>query len=700
MLLHETMKDQFTSIIYTLMHPKRDEETFSILDPAQQFDEKRTDKAGIAQALNAAFLIALTDHKHPQSKQAKRFLIAMRDSSEWANIATFYLNGISLVHREIEHVCKDDLNFSDRLKSLSEWMSNKENLHNSEEVVERIWSVFFPEAHGILKHKEKCVNDLRAKRTVTITKPNAKPIINPAQEILFTSNVLLTIPSELKSLNDLPVNNQLKRKLGKIMSEPQLFSYDHPISFGIHPEKTELLYGLRGLKAAFDFEHKRGNLSYDEKPICLLSVSVTHDGLRNIAKTYLKEVFLHLKKLEDIDVYIFTEIDTQRIIEEILVPAAIHYLQNKDAKEVLSVFGVDGEYGRHYSFLKSIAAFWSIFIQPKIKATFKIDLDQVFPQKELVEQTGSSIFEHFRTSLWGAQGLDCNGQPLELGMIAGALVNEQDIGKSVFTPDVLFPNYTLSPDEYIFFSTLPQALSTEAEMMTQYTKNTLNGKRICIQRIHVTGGTNGILISSLRRYRPFTPSFIGRAEDQAYILSVLTNPGTKLGYVHKDGLIMRHDKQSCAQKTIQGSYINKMIGDYIRILYFSAYAKVLTNDIPTLKDSIDPFTGCFISKIPVSVTYLRFGLKAASFFAAKEEEHGLNFITIGAKRITKGLAFVNGKNSTLKHHYEKERIGWNLYYDTLSAIENALRNGESFALDLKRKAVSIINQCYEKFETK
>ena len=693
------MKEHLTSIIYTLIQPKRGKDTFFIFDPTQQLDEKRTDKSGIAQSLNAAFLIALADRKHPESKRAKRFLTRMRDSSEWANIATFYLNGIGLVHREIEDVCKDDPNFSERLKTLSEWISNNKNLNNTEETIEKLWTVFFPEGNDILANKQESVKGLRAKRTVTITELNSTPITDPAQQILFTSNVLLTIPSESESLNNLPLSDHLKEKLLKIISEPQLFSYDHPIRLGIDPEKTEVLYGLRGLETAFEFERDHGAMSCDAKPICVLSVSVTHRGIRNIAKRYLEELFFHSESLKNIDVYVFTEIDTQLIIDEILAPAAMHYVQRKDAKEFLNVFGVDGEYGKHYSFLKAIAAFWSIFIQPDIKATFKIDLDQVFPQKELVEQTGNSAFEHLKTPLWGAHCVDSDGQPLELGMIAGALVNRQDIEKSLFIPDISFPDLDLSPDEYIFFSALPQALSTEAEMMTRYRKNTLNGKKTCIQRIHVTGGTNGILIDSLRRYRPFTPSFIGRAEDQAYILSILANPGTKLAYVHKDGLIMRHDKELSAQEGFQSAYLNKIIGDYIRILYFSAYAKVLTNDTAKLKNTIDPFTGCFISKIPTSVTYLRFGLKAASFFASEEKENGLEFIKIGARRITNALNFVYGKNSMLKQHYEKERNNWNLYYDTLSAVEDALKNNDSFAMKLREKAEGIIHQCYVKFES-
>ncbi|MBE9594298.1 MAG: hypothetical protein IMF19_12570 [Proteobacteria bacterium] len=51
----------------------------------------------------------------------------------------------------------------------------------------------------------------------------------------------------------------------------------------------------------------------------------------------------------------------------------------------------------------------------------------------------------------------------------------------------------------------------------------------------------------------------------------------------------------------------------------------------------------------------------------------------------------------LKQRYEKERLSWNLYYDILSAVEDALKNNDSFALELRKKAESIIYQCYVKF---
>ena len=684
------MTEEFRSIIYRLIKPAEEEINFSIFDPVKQFNEKRTDDAGIAQSLNASFFIALSGQMNPEGKCARDFLARMTDSFLWGDIAKFITIGLDLVHKEIKKVCEDDPDFSNRMKSLNNWMSYKENAEDIEETKEKIWSVFFPEANGIAAHKNEYINKLREKRTITILRLNDVPIENPMRQVLFTSNVLLTVPPKSKPIEELSLSRAIKENLKKTIHEPQTFFFDHPNQIGIELEKNEILYGLKGLEEAIEFEKEILSIQKDEKGTCLLSVSVTHPGLREIAKTYLKEIFIHSDVPKNIDVYVFTEDDTEKIIKEILSPAALRYLKRGDAKEDLSVFGVDGEYARHYSFLKAIAAFWNVLVQPEIKATFKIDLDQVFPQKELLEQTGATAFEHLKTPLWGAKAIDADGQHIELGMIAGALVNQRDIHKSLFTPDVSFPENILSPDEYIFYSVLPQALSTEAEMMTRYKTSNLDGIRKCIQRIHVTGGTNGILVDSLRRYRPFTPSFIARAEDQAYILSTFSRPGANLRYVHKNGLIMRHDKEEFAQDAIKSAYIDKLIGDYVRIILLSSYAKVVNDDIEGLKNLIDPFTGCFISKIPVTIVFLRFCLKAASLFDQGKNEQGLDFLKRGSRQIMKSLNFANNEKSMLKQHVQKERMGWDLYYDTLSAIEEALKDKDPFAIELQKKAKSII----------
>ena len=75
------------------------------------------------------------------------------------------------------------------------------------------------------------------------------------------------------------------------------------------------------------------------------------------------------------------------------------------------------------------------------------------------------------------------------------------------------------------------------------------------------------------------------------------------------------------------------------------------------------------------------------------EEQGLEFVKMGSRRITDAIDFVQGENSMLKQRYQNERLGWNLYYDTLEAVEDALKHEEGFALDLRKKAQRIIDQC-------
>jgi hypothetical protein len=93
------------------------------------------------------------------------------------------------------------------------------------------------------------------------------------------------------------------------------------------------------------------------------------------------------------------------------------------------------------------------------------------------------------------------------------------------------------------------------------------------------------------------------------------------------------------------------------------------------------------------VVLIRFCLKAASFFIAVEDKKGAEFITKGAPRIANILKFVRGKNSLLKQRYEQERLGWDLYYDVLSTLEEALNNNDHFALKLGKKAKNIIRHC-------
>ena len=627
--------------------------------------------AGIAQRLSAAFLVLLSGKKNPHWKEAEETMARFEAAAQWKPVIDFYRHALDHIAQEIRSRGLENAAFADALTELSIATELKDG---------DLWPTLFPEGTGIIGHKAERIEALRARRAVEIETPCADPVSNPARELLFTANALLTVPAKTTSIDGLPYSDKLKAGVQKAANEEQQTWFDHPIQIGVPKENNELLYGLRGLAETLAFEKERGTAAADAKLTCIVSVTVTHEGLHAVTHDYLREELGTAP--EGLELYAFTESETRALIEEVLAPAAEKFCGTENAASQLQVFGVDGKYARHYSFLKAVSALWKILCNDALKATFKIDLDQIFPQEALVAETGKSAFEHFATPLWGAKAKDVQGNPLELGMIAGALVTESDFARGLFTPDVKFPSGKLTPEEQIFFSRLPQALSTEAEMMTR--------EGTPIQRIHVTGGTNGIRIDALRRHRPFTPSFIGRAEDQCYLLSALGLEGARLAYAHESGLIMRHDKEAFAAEAIKSAQTGTTIGDYIRTLYFSEYARALNENLDETKDLIDPFTGAFVSHVPQTVATLRMAFKTLLLVEEQQFDAAVELAHSGAERLTHAVRFVSGKESLLKQQLTQERESWHLFYDVLEKLETALTNGDSFAADLKTKALDII----------
>ena len=682
------MHDDFADLIHRLITPVNEDQDSCLLDATAAFTEQPTSDAEIARSLLAAFLIRLAGPQHPLFDSASALLARYQTDEVWGTAASFLHSGADRIAEEF-----DGNEPEGPLAACAAACKQAVQIRNNPDVVEQLWQLFYPEAAGIRGNEDTQAEQLRNRRTVRLRQENPQPLTDPAAEILFTSNVLLTVPASSTPVDDLPFSDSLKHSLKSAQDEQQRYWFDHPIQIGVAPASNEILYGLRGLNEAVEFERQRGNLADGQKVGCVLSVSVTHPTLQQVGKEYLQQEFQRSGGFEHLDIFAFTEADTDRLLDEVLVPAANQLLDRRDAQELLQIFGVDGAYGRHYSFLKAITAVWGAFARPAVKATFKIDLDQVFPQRELLEETGKSAFEHFRTALWGAAGTDWQGRDVELGMIAGALVNESDISQSVFTPDVRFPARALTVDEHVFFSALPQALSTAAEMTTRYDSEALDGQSACLQRIHVTGGTNGILTASLRKHRPFTPSFIGRAEDQAYLLSAFGRSAPRLAYLHESGLIMRHDKEAFAQEAIQAAKVGKMIGDYERILLFSRYARLLPADFDDVKAELNPFTGSFVSRRPVTVVYLRFVLKTAALLATGEQTDALEFLRLGADRIQQTLDFTDGKPSEIQQVYRRERAGWDLFHDTVDALETAVQANNADAVVLRDRLLEIIAGC-------
>jgi hypothetical protein len=639
----------------------------------------------------AAFLVRVAGPDHPLYERAAETLEAAAPGPT-ADVADFWADGLERLQSEVDRVSAAGGPTAARLAAALDLLDASTS---PEQIDEALWTAFFPQAVGIRGHEDARIAELRSARTVTITSPVMNPIRDPGREVLFTSNVLLTVPAEGTDLARLPYPQPLCEAIAQAAAEPQHHWFDHPIQIGVEPAANELLYGLRQLDAAIDAEEGAGRIT------CLLSVSVTHDGLAPIARQYVEAELAREGELRHIDLVVVTEDETRRLVEEVIVPALATRLGHEAARTAAAglrdVVGVDGKYGRHYSFLKAVAALWHVAVDAVVRATFKIDLDQVFPQADLLAETGRTMFGHLTTPLWGATARDADGRELELGMLAGALVNERDVRRGLFTPDVPLPQRRPVLDEHVFFSALPQAISTRAEMMARYGGAELDGRDRALQRIHVTGGTNGIRVDALRRHRPFTPTFVGRAEDQAYLMSVLGRPGPRLGYAHAAGLIMRHDKEAFAGEAMAAARIGKLIGDDERILAFSAFADAAAGD--GLDDSLDraalgqlldPFTGCFASSLPQTVTLLRVALRTLRLFADGDARGGREYAVESARRVHQAFEAL-ADSAAVKRLVEAERAAWDHYHDALDLLEEGIRERSEVSLRLQARAREIID---------
>lgn len=679
------MSDLATDLGIAVHHLLR--ETSVLPGFRDQFRPHERDHTSVARNINAAFLISLTGARlsHP----ARGYLASMTGDEQWADIALFYSGALDRIEEELAG--PDLAETAAAARELAVTLDTFPDM-STPEILLKYWSFFFPEGAGIPSDRGSAVRDLRKRRAVTINGECNGPVARPDEQILFTSNVLLTLPLT-DDVNVPGVHPDIRTALGSAVLEDQIHWYDHPIPIGIENEKNEAVYGLRALDEALRFEIGRNNAPDGAKLTVLLSISTTHHGIQQFARQYLSSELEKAGETRHLDIFAAAEKDVKDLLDTVLLPAAEFYFPGRGTSPLRDVLKVDGEYGRHFSFLKAAAALWQVLVDERVKATFKLDLDQVFPQETLVSETGKSAFEHLCDPLWGSAGTDSDGNEVQLGMLAGALVNESDIDRSLFTPDVKWPSGVTTPDQWVFASAWPQALSTEAEMMTRYGREGMDGRTSCLQRVHVTGGTTGIMVDHLRRHRPFTPGWIGRAEDQAYLLSALfPEEGPALRYVHAGGLIMRHDKEAFAAKALKAARIGKLVGDYVRILTHTSFARALPWNIDRIKKAVDPFTGCFISKIPVTVSCLRMALAAAGMFASGGGEgrrEGLDLVRVGSSRLAEAIeAFCDEK--AVRVRLKSEREGWDLYYDTLDALENGLAEGDEFAESMRTKARELV----------
>ena len=603
------------------------------------------------------------------NRMAEEYLNSLIGHQTLGVVARFLADILRLVCLEVSNACDTDPTFGKKL--------NRAARSQQVEPWQFVWPVLFPNGDRLLHDYEGAVKRVRQRRIVTNLRLNPVPIRDPLSEVLFTANALVAPPGE-------------DRTAGRTAQE---YYYDHPMPLDTPYDRNEIAHGLNELSRALCYEQARNPGCTGRRLPVVLSFSGTHSKLGSLGLAALRKIFPKGSP-PGIRVYAFDENGVDHLKAHTLRPAAERYKLMGCWSDLEKVFGVEGDYGRHYGFLKAVAAWWSVLVDSTIRATYKFDLDQAFDQKKLVEQTGFSALEHLRNPLWGAEGVDYWGNRVRLGMLAGTLVNKVDLDKGLWSPDVTRPTQPPGENEIFFHSSLLRACCTEAEMMNAFGAIPYSGPDYkCSQRFFVTGGTTGILVDDLFNYQPFVPRFMGRGEDQAYLWKTMFDQPRSLRCLHTPGLVMRHDKDRLVNDDDPMARITKLIGDCVRTIQYSRLAELLAWSKSEVEEMLFPYPGCFLSPIPITMAFLRWSYRTLQLFEQGPPELALELVFQGTQRLKRTIGILNPSQCGLQTLWEGELSGWGLYYEILKRLQKDLSRNDAFALMISEKARRLVRDC-------
>ncbi|MDC7241639.1 MAG: hypothetical protein PQJ50_14890, partial [Spirochaetales bacterium] len=125
-----------------------------------------------------------------------------------------------------------------------------------------VLELFFPEALFGGTSPEDQEEFIRKRRTVKVSALNPDPITDPASQMVFTSNVLLTLPPEQYKSR---LSESILERVKEVEAEDQKYWFDHPILMGVETEANEMIYGLKGLAETFAWEKSKGHAASDAR---------------------------------------------------------------------------------------------------------------------------------------------------------------------------------------------------------------------------------------------------------------------------------------------------------------------------------------------------------------------------------------------------------------------------------------------------
>jgi hypothetical protein len=158
---------------------------------------------------------------------------------------------------------------------------------------------------------------------------------------------------------------------------------------------------------------------------------------------------------------------------------------------------------------------------------------------------------------------------------------------------------------------------------------------------------------------------------------------------------MRHDKEAFAGDAIAAAHVGKLIGDDVRILVFSALATAAAGpgaDRAAIGHLLDPFTGSFVSDVPVSLAHLRLALRALTMIGRGDADDGRRYAIEGTRRLAETMRRT-ADPTAVAAAVARERAAWEAYYDAIDALEAGLAAGDDQAAALRDRTVAIVDAC-------
>ena len=288
---------------------------------------------------------------------------------------------------------------------------------------------------GTSGNEERHVRELRAARTVTVTRLAPDPMTNPAREVLFTSNVLLTTPPAGRGHGALALPRPLRDAIATGRRRASSATGTTTRSRWVWSRRpTSCSTGCAASTRPSDAEPDAGRVDLP----AVRSASRTTAWARSPARTWRRSSHAPAACAT------WTSSSSPRAIPAGWSTRSSSRPSRSAWASAAALAGRSTGCARSSAWTGSMAVTTASSRPSPGSGTSPSTLPcarpsrstwtRCSPRRILVEETGRTAFGHLATPLWGATARDADGRDIELGMLAGALVNERDIGRGLFTP--------------------------------------------------------------------------------------------------------------------------------------------------------------------------------------------------------------------------------------------------------------------------